>query len=48
MADIPISLPGADYARVMPLATGEVTPEGIDLTMVLGEAGSWPRSGRKC
>jgi hypothetical protein len=28
MADIPISLTCADYARVMPLATGDVKPEG--------------------
>src|SRR5262249_41872207 len=30
------------YARVMPLATGEVAPEGIALTMILGRRGSWP------
>ena len=41
-ADIPISLTCADYARVMPLATGEVRAEGIALTMVLGRRGSWP------
>jgi 4,5-dihydroxyphthalate decarboxylase len=39
---IPITLTCADYARVMPLATGEVTPEGIALTLVLGQRGSWP------
>jgi 4,5-dihydroxyphthalate decarboxylase len=39
---ISISLTCADYARVMPLATGEVKPEGIALTMVLGRRGSWP------
>jgi len=39
---IPITLTCADYARIMPLATGEVTPEGIALTMVLGSRGSWP------
>ena len=39
---IPITLTCADYARVMPLATGEVKPEGIALTMVLGSRGSWP------
>jgi 4,5-dihydroxyphthalate decarboxylase len=38
----PISLTCADYARVMPLATGEVEPEGIALTMILGSRGSWP------
>ncbi len=42
MADVPISLTCADYARVMPLATGEVKPEGIALTMILGRRGSWP------
>jgi 4,5-dihydroxyphthalate decarboxylase len=39
---IPITLTCADYARVMPLATGEVKPEGIALTMLLGSRGSWP------
>ncbi len=43
MADLKISLTCADYARVMPLATGAVKPRGIDLTMVLGHAGSWPK-----
>jgi 4,5-dihydroxyphthalate decarboxylase len=42
MAEIPIRLTCADYARVMPLATGEVKPEGIALTMILGNRGSWP------
>jgi 4,5-dihydroxyphthalate decarboxylase len=42
MADIPIALTCADYARVMPLATGEVKPSGIALTMILGSRGSWP------
>lgn len=37
-----ISLTCADYARVMPLATGEVTPDGIALTMILSSRGSWP------
>ncbi len=41
MADIPITLTCADYARVMPLATGEVEPEGIALTLILGSRGSW-------
>jgi 4,5-dihydroxyphthalate decarboxylase len=40
--EIPISLTCADYARVMPLATGEVTPKGIALAMILGSRGSWP------
>jgi len=39
---IPISLTCADYARIMPLATGEVRPDGIALTMILGSRGSWP------
>jgi 4,5-dihydroxyphthalate decarboxylase len=42
MADVALSLTCADYARVMPLATGEVKPEGIALTMILGRRGSWP------
>jgi 4,5-dihydroxyphthalate decarboxylase len=41
MADIPITLTCADYARVMPLATGDVKPDGIDLTLALGSGGSW-------
>jgi 4,5-dihydroxyphthalate decarboxylase len=43
MAGIPISLTCADYARVMPLATGHVKPDGIDLTLVLGSGGSWEK-----
>jgi|ERR1051326_443717 4,5-dihydroxyphthalate decarboxylase len=43
MADLPITLTCADYARLMPLATGEVKPEGIALTMILGSRGSWPK-----
>jgi 4,5-dihydroxyphthalate decarboxylase len=42
MAELAITLTCADYARVMPLATGEVKPEGIGLTMILGSRGSWP------
>ena len=41
MADIPIALTCADYARVMPLATGEVKPDGIALTLIHGSGGSW-------
>ena len=41
MADLPIILTCADYARVMPLATGDVKPEGITLTLIHGTAGSW-------
>jgi 4,5-dihydroxyphthalate decarboxylase len=39
---LPITLTCADYARVMPLATGAVKPKGIALTMLLGSRGSWP------
>jgi 4,5-dihydroxyphthalate decarboxylase len=39
---IPITLTCADYARVMPLATGMVKPRGIALTLILGSCGSWP------
>ncbi|HLJ05400.1 MAG TPA: hypothetical protein VKT26_03975 [Acetobacteraceae bacterium] len=42
MADLPIRLTCADYARVMPLAAGAVKPDGIALTMILGHEGSWP------
>jgi len=42
MADLPITLTCADYARVMPLATGQVQPDGIQLTLLLGSRGSWP------
>jgi 4,5-dihydroxyphthalate decarboxylase len=42
MAELPITLTCADYARVMPLAIGQVKPEGIALTMILGSRGSWP------
>ena len=43
-AVIPLSLTCADYARVMPLVTGDVKPDGIELTLVHGGGGSW--SGR--
>jgi 4,5-dihydroxyphthalate decarboxylase len=42
MAALPLTLTMADYARVMPLATGQVQPDGIDLTLVIGREGSWP------
>jgi 4,5-dihydroxyphthalate decarboxylase len=42
MAELPIALTCADYARVMPLATAEVKPEGIALRLILGSRGSWP------
>src|SRR2546430_5649509 len=41
-AEIPITLTCADYARIMPLAIGEVKPDNIALTMILGSRGSWP------
>jgi 4,5-dihydroxyphthalate decarboxylase len=41
MAKIPISLTCADYARVMPLATRDVKPDGIELTLIHGTGGSW-------
>ena len=41
MANLPIRLTCADYARVMPLATGDVRPNGIDLTLIHGTDGSW-------
>jgi len=40
MAGAPISLTCADYARVMPLATGAIKADGIDLTLALGSGGS--------
>lgn len=41
MANLPIALTCADYARVLLLATGAVQPTGIDLRMVMGRRGSW-------
>jgi 4,5-dihydroxyphthalate decarboxylase len=41
MPDIPLTLTCADYARVMPLATGDVKPDSIALTLVHGAGGSW-------
>jgi 4,5-dihydroxyphthalate decarboxylase len=42
MAQIPITLTCADYARLAPLMTGDVKPEGVDLTVIHGTGGSWP------
>ena len=42
MDDVSIRLTCADYARIMPLATGAVRPEGVDLKLVLGSEGRWP------
>jgi 4,5-dihydroxyphthalate decarboxylase len=41
MAGLPIALTCADYARVMPLATGDVKPDGIELMLIHGAGGSW-------
>jgi 4,5-dihydroxyphthalate decarboxylase len=41
MPDLPLTLTCADYARVMPLATGDVRPDGIALTLLHGSGGSW-------
>lgn len=41
MSEPTIELTCADYARLMPLATGVVKPEGIDLRLRLGRRGSW-------
>ncbi|WP_159992399.1 hypothetical protein [Roseomonas sp. 18066] len=38
---IKVALTCADYARLLPLARGEVRPEGIELTLTLGQRGSW-------
>lgn len=38
-----LKLACADYPRVMPLATGEVKADGVELELVLGRGGSWPR-----
>ena len=42
MADLPIALTCADYARLAPLMIGDVKPEGIALTLIHGTGGSWP------
>lgn len=42
MSDISIRLGCADYARIMPLASGAVRAEGIDLALETGRGGSWP------
>ena len=41
MSNIALTLTFANYARLMPLATGEVKPAGIDLTVLMGQPGSW-------
>src|SRR5260370_12618345 len=47
MADIPIALTCADYARLMPLMIGDVKPDGIDLTLIHGTGGAGPARARK-
>jgi 4,5-dihydroxyphthalate decarboxylase len=42
MANMPIRLTCADYARLAPLMIGDVTPEGVDLTLLHGTGGDWP------
>jgi 4,5-dihydroxyphthalate decarboxylase len=42
MAALPIRLTCADYARLAPLMTGDVSPEGVELTLIHGTGGSWP------
>ncbi|WP_428486035.1 hypothetical protein [Rhodopila sp.] len=42
MSDATLTLTVADYARIMPLATGAVTPEGVKLIVITGREGSWP------
>jgi 4,5-dihydroxyphthalate decarboxylase len=39
---LPVTLTCADYARVMPLAAGQVKADGLALTLLIGEGGSWP------
>jgi hypothetical protein len=45
MADLPITLTCADYTLVMPLATGDIKPEGIALTLIHGAGVSWEMRG---
>jgi 4,5-dihydroxyphthalate decarboxylase len=42
MTGTALTLTLADYARIMPLVTGAVAPEGIALKVVTGRSGSWP------
>lgn len=42
MSETTLTLTVADYARVMPLVTGAVKPEGVRLNVVTGHAASWP------
>jgi 4,5-dihydroxyphthalate decarboxylase len=42
MPNTALTIALADYTRIMPLVTGAVAPEGVDLTVITGRAGSWP------
>ena len=42
MSETTLTLTMADYARIMPLATGAVAPEGVKLNVITGREGSWP------
>lgn len=42
MPPLALTLTCADYARLAPLMTGDVKPDGIDLTLAHGTGGSWP------
>ncbi len=41
MANVPITLACSDYARIMLLASGEITPDNIGLTLVTSKPASW-------
>ena len=42
MPETTLTLTLADYARIMPLATGAVAPEGVKLNVITGREASWP------
>jgi 4,5-dihydroxyphthalate decarboxylase len=42
MPNTALTIALADYARIMPLVTGAVAPQDVDLTVITGRAGSWP------
>jgi 4,5-dihydroxyphthalate decarboxylase len=42
MSETSLTVTVADYARVMPLVSGAVAPEGVKLTVIAGHDGSWP------
>jgi 4,5-dihydroxyphthalate decarboxylase len=39
--NLPLTLTCSDYARIMPLASGQVRPDGIDLTLITSQPASW-------